>query len=80
MSPSEWYLWRVNAELDFQPMETVVVTVSDRIYQLLQTYASANDLSQSSIVETAVEAFLDIVERCDPDARAIARKLSVTDE
>ena len=61
-------------------METVKITISDRIYQLLEAYASKNGLSQSSIVEAAVEEFLDIVESCDPEARAIARDLSLTDE
>ena len=75
-----WYLWRVSRAERSQPIEKLSINVSNRIYLLLQAQAAALACNPSSIVETALEDFMDIVEQCDPEARAIARALSITDE
>ena len=61
-------------------METVSFAVSNRIYLLMQSHAAEHGLKLSALVELALEDFLDIIERCDPEARAVARALSLTDE
>ena len=61
-------------------MEIVSVSISNRIHQLLQAHSIAHHVSVSAVVETALDDFLTLVERCDPEAREVARKLSLTDE
>jgi hypothetical protein len=66
----------VNGDGEYRPLETLTVAVPDSMYLLLRAYSAHTHLSESSIVESALETFLDIVERCDPEARAAARRLS----
>ncbi len=70
----------MDGENDDEATEIVTVSVPHSIYLVLRAYATFQHVTESSIVETALENFLDIVERCDPEARAVALSLSETNE
>jgi hypothetical protein len=70
----------VNDADDHRATDTFTLSMPNSIYLVLRAFAKFAHSSESAVVERALERFLDIVESCDPEARAMARSLSETNE
>lgn len=73
------YRIRVN-EPEIEAMESLDITLPERVYERLQARAAASELSIGNIVADALDEFLTMIEKCDPAARAVARNLAFEDD